>query len=390
MPDNLEGSCYHIYHIRFPNKDLEICDKETLARVEKGLTAFHALGHGLVAPCEISVLGIPHPSGGVLDVDIRGNSINLLERGEHEDGFVRLRADPSAVGVDLFGCYVYRIQHSAECTVAVLVGSPAQEDEERSDNDLRERALEDMKTATETIRNDLSEALGAPAGASWQDLTSLVKELKTQEQAPASERDTLMLAMTTLRDQVVEADNLVRAALGYEPGEGKCPYGFADNVRRLIGCMEENATDHEQALSAWEAKKASLEAKVNYLESTLEKLREGDAGQAFDWKAHFVNLASAVGVPRSVVGDVKSPQVDAVMNYVAQTIPGYKLAITVRKLEKRVAELEAREPEPKPPSATTHYEVCKHCHVRVPAGVQFCPRCGEAEFTPGMNSEEDR
>lgn len=113
--------------------------------------------------------------------------------------------------------------------------------------------------------------------------------------------------------------------------------------------------------------------RIEGLREDLKVFQEGDETLAGSWKAHFLDLAMTVGVPRVVCGSSQNPQVDDVMTYVGQVMPTYKLLQKVDGLEKRFDAIAS-------PSGCS-------CGVRHPPGVAFCPRCGKDYTEPAQETQ---
>ncbi len=99
----------------------------------------------------------------------------------------------------------------------------------------------------------------------------------------------------------------------------------------------------------------------------------------------------SVGVPRIVWADARNPAVDAVSNFIGQVMPLYKLVARVDLLAERVEALEPEQPvgdgveglavtempEGAGPVFLNSPKIQCKCGASYPAGVIFCPECGE-------------
>jgi len=241
---------------------------------------------------------------------------------------------------------------------------PSLDERAQEATELEERALADFTGAMESVRSKLASALSVDPDTKWERLVPAAQELHGEWQEVTTEIDSLRFALHMVREQVVKADKLVWDTIGGRPpGEAEYASDLVESVGALIGKMEEGKEVRER-----------LHTEIESLEEDVAVLRAGDETSAGTWKAHFLDLAMAVGVPRVAYGVVTAPNVDAVMTYVGQVMPAYKLLQRVDELEKRFNTTAA--PQGTETGGLNRVR-CPHCGTGYPAGVMFCPRCGK-------------
>lgn len=252
-----------------------------------------------------------------------------------------------------------------------------EQDRETERENLEERALSDFTSAMEAVRSKLVATLGLDPTAPWEALSPALRAVANERDSSVREREAILTAMCVLREQVVKADKLVWDTLGGCPtGEAEYASDLVKSVQALISRMEENALDHKNAANDWQMEHDRLLGRAGVLESDITVLRKGDDTSSGTWKAHFLDLARAVGVPSVSYGVVTDPNVDAVMTYVGQVMPAYKLLQLVDDLEKRIDEM-ASPPKVTGPRTATVTQKCPFCEAVYPRGAMFCSRCGK-------------
>jgi len=192
-------------------------------------------------------------------------------------------------------------------------------------------------------------------------VTALEEQLTTASGRVArseSERESILMALKTVRDIIVESDRLLIEALGVEPTkDAEYASDLLDNVRALIARLGDER-------ETWETERGALKAEIARLNKDVAGYRQGDETLASSWKGHVWRLAAALGVPRPVMGRATDPSVDQIMQYINQNVlPMVEVSKRVDAIAQRLS-----------PKIT-----CKHCGAKYPVGVEFCPSCGKEE-----------
>jgi len=207
----------------------------------------------------------------------------------------------------------------------------------------------------------------------------VVQALQEQVEEAIGERNAQIIAMRVLADQITEADKVLRSIMGAPALGGDPQYAsdFVEQARVVKTWVEDRSVAYGEQRKSWEDTEGKLRATIENLEDDLQDIRQGDAGQAFEWKQSFWTLAARLGVPREMMGQPKSPNVDGVMKYVDHAVlPLLQVEKRLEAVEKQLQEQEAEAHAPK--SLIKGREVeCLHCGSVYPDGVQFCPHCGK-------------
>jgi hypothetical protein len=263
-----------------------------------------------------------------------------------------------------------------------------------------QRALTDFTGALEEVRRKLCLATGMPSDATWELLVPAVEAMSEGHQLAQSaqariaeqgqqidqlagslkraneERESILMALKTVRDVIVESDALIMEALGGEPtGNAEYASDLLDNVRDLIARRKD-----EQ--ETWGTERGSLKAEIARLAKEVGEYRESGKARVAEWKRHVWNIAAALGVPRVAMGQVDEPNVDQIVKFINQNVlPMVQVARRVDAIEQRLQEQEPATHEcstaevlSKAPQIT-----CAKCGAKRIEGVEFCPSCGQDE-----------
>ena len=202
-----------------------------------------------------------------------------------------------------------------------------------------------------------------------QEYAEKVAALEAQLQATSGslsraneERESILMALKTVRDVIVEADALIVEALGGEPTkDAEYASDLLDNVRDLLA-------RHREQFAA--------------LQKEVAVFKESDKTQAAEWKRHVWNIAAALNVPRVAMGRAEEPNVDQIVKFINQNVlPTFQLAQRVSEIEGQLRDQEATTPPGTNPAAellrkATQVE-CEKCGAKRIEGVEFCPSCGK-------------
>lgn len=216
--------------------------------------------------------------------------------------------------------------------------------------------------SSEEVRSKLAEALDTQGHATWTDIVKVVQGQAQRRAGFSRER------LAEMVDQ------------------------FGDYLDELEESREDLAEHNNEKAKT-----------IKELRAELEVFKRGDETAAGTWKGHFLDLATAIGVPRATYGNLATPQVDLVMRYVGQIMPAVKLSQRVEELEKRMEELSEQasksawatvvgtketktEPAPPPelkidpappPELKIEHDVLCQCGHLYPFPAAFCPKCGK-------------
>lgn len=257
-----------------------------------------------------------------------------------------------------------------------------------------EKSLERMRGEARALKEDLCLSLGLEPDpdVSWSVILKAMQETSAKlrdRDEDVREPEVFILALNVVREQIIEADRLIHAALGTTPSPqqhaGITAGALVRNVSRLICCMEEDSLDHERDKEKWEDEKGALNAKIENLDDEVRRFQNDDKTKASEWKNHYWNLAALLETPRSLMGPPELPNVDQTTKYVTQVLA------PLRNLQDRVEELEQVAPHPEShdessqevePLMETGASIsvsvkCQHCGQDRPMLSQFCPSCAK-------------
>ena len=230
--------------------------------------------------------------------------------------------------------------------------------------DERDRATDQAKT----LLKDRDEAQEA------------VRHLQAEVEDANDERDSQILAMRVLAGQITEADKVIRTIMGAPALGGDPEYAsdFVEQARVVQTWVNDRSEAYGKQRDDWEATEGKLRAVIENLEDDMRDIRQGDAGQAAEWKQTFWTLAARLGVPREMMGQTKSPNADGVMKYIDRVVlPALQVEQRVKAVETHIESQQAEAPEAgsKPPKGT--HGACEHCGVMRPLDAAFCPSCAK-------------
>jgi hypothetical protein len=243
---------------------------------------------------------------------------------------------------------------------------------------LAEQALNDLRGSMVEVRDKLAGLLKLNGEVKWDDIVTKVDQLVAHQAS-------VNVALNIVRGQIVKADKTLRRALRL-PAEFDAEY--VTDLAEMAEAIEVKVSELEKQLQD-DAAQHVVELKE--LGADVERYRQGDETAAAEWKGHYLDIAMSVGVPRIVWADARNPAVDAVSNFIGQVMPLYKLVARVDLLAERVEALEPEQPvgdgveglavtempEGAGPVFLNSPKIQCKCGASYPAGVIFCPECGE-------------
>lgn len=244
----------------------------------------------------------------------------------------------------------------------------------REATDMEERALADFTSAIEEVRGKLAEAVGVPDDGGWEDLVPAVEKLATDLANQKAESANVFMVVNLTREHMWKIREVAAKALGEEvPETTGDEHTALRYVERLIETLKTLRREHDVEEEEWGEEQDQLRGTIEKLREEVQVLQQGDDTQSGTWRGHFLDLARTVGVPALVSGNVRSPNVDAVMTYVGQVMPAYKLAQRVEAIEERLKGSDAAPGRRLKPGTS---QTCSKCGTAYPIGTIFCPNCG--------------
>lgn len=226
------------------------------------------------------------------------------------------------------------------------------------------QALQDAQTAFEAIREKLCHALGLPKDSGWRVITEATEMQTSAEKHVASLTTALGLAHKAL----TECATIACQMIGVRDG---VPESASQYVQMLAGRFMAEQEVHENQVREYNAS-------LNQMRAEVKTFQEQDDTEAGTWKAHYVDLAQHVGVPRAVYGSTMAPRVDEVSAFIAALMPSYKFAHQVMELERQMKGIQKTlENLPEARKAPSSHGGCPKCGHPLPEMAAFCPKCGQ-------------